>query len=91
MLLVYSDGFRTVTVGWAVGALPADAPDGAQRSSGQPSVVARQVGEQVILIATDGSAALLAQAAEELPDEQPYPDSLRHRLGRGLERLLGNG
>ncbi|HMR48155.1 MAG TPA: hypothetical protein PKE40_02615 [Arachnia sp.] len=91
VLLVYSDGFQSITVSWSAGMLPADAPHGPQRTSGQPSVLARQAGESVILVATNGSPALLAQAAEELPGETPFPDSPADWVRRGLERLFAFG
>lgn len=91
MLLVYSDGFQSITVSWSNGVLPDDVQDGPQRDSGQASVLARQSGESAILVATNGSAALLARAVEELPGEAPFPDSPADRLRRGLGRLFAFG
>lgn len=87
MLLVYSDGFQTVTVGWSHGILADDAPAGVQRAKGQPSMMAWQAGESVVLVATNGTPELLEQAAAELPGESPYPDTWQHWVRRGLTRI----
>ncbi|MDF1487661.1 hypothetical protein [Tessaracoccus caeni] len=87
MLLVYSDGFQTVTVSWSHGILADDAPSGLQLAKGQASVLAWQAGESVVLVASNGSSELLEQAASELPGESPYPDSWQHWVRRGLSRI----
>lgn len=91
ILLVYSDGFQSLTVSSSEGVLADDALRGPQRGSGQVSVYARQSGYSAIVVTTNGSAALLARAVEELPEEKPYPDSLTDQLRRGLERLFAFG
>lgn len=87
-MLVYSDGFRALTVASAEGRLATDATSGPRRASGHLSVSAWQAGEDVVLVATNGPQALMAQAMGELPREEPYPDSWQDWVRRGLERLL---
>ncbi len=88
MRLFYSDGFRGLSVVWSQGQL-----HGTTRltdhTPGMPQVVVWQSGDGVVSVATNGSAALLDEASQELPGEHGWQPSVMERIGRGLTRLAG--
>ncbi|MCC2593494.1 zf-HC2 domain-containing protein [Tessaracoccus sp. OS52] len=88
--LVYSDGFRSVSVGWTQGLLDAD---GATRvrddSRGMPEVEVWQSGDGVVSVATNGGLAVLNDAVAGLPGEQAWEPTLMDRLSQGLARMAG--
>lgn len=90
MRLVYSDGFRSVSVCWTEGVLAAD---GATRvtdnSPGMPEVEVWQAGHGVVSVATNGGLAVLDRAVTALPDEKPWRPTLLERFREGLARVGG--
>lgn len=90
----YSDGASAITVRQERGTI-IEAPEGftwdveigAYRRDGAPSMLIWQSRDSVFTVVTDGSPELAAQAAAELPHEQPV---MRTRVGRvqeGWQRL----
>lgn len=88
MRLIYSDGFRNLTVQWNEGVWDNDEL-ASGRIHGMPDVQAWQAGDGVISVATNGGLSLLDQATRELPAPQAYEETLPDRLGAGLARILG--
>lgn len=90
MRLVYSDGFRSVSVYWTEGLLAAD---GATRVSddtpGMPEVEVWQAGHGVVSVATNGGLAVLDRAVSALPAEEPWRPTLLERFREGLARVGG--
>lgn len=88
MRLIYSDGFRNISVQWT---------DGQWRSGevvqdsvkGLPDVAAWQAGDGVVSVATNGGLALLHAAMEELPEPAEFDPSLWDRAQAGAKRVLG--
>lgn len=88
MRLIYSDGFRNISVQWIEGSWDGE---GVTHNSvtGFPDVAAWQAGDGVVSVATNGGLELLDEAAEELPEPSPYESSVFKRAHSGLMRILG--
>lgn len=88
MRLFYSDGFRGLSVVWSQGQLHGTTRI-ADHAVGLPEVAVWQSGDGIVSVATNGSAELLDEASEELPEERGWHPSVMERIGRGLSRLTG--
>lgn len=88
MKLIYSDGFRNVSVHFRHGVVDEEmvVVDAAR---GRPSVAVWQSDEGVISVATNGGAALLEQSRQELPAHEDYDPSLWERVHSGFSRMVG--
>lgn len=90
MRLVYSDGFRSISVCWTDGLLAAD---GATRvhddTPGMPEVEVWQAGHGVVSVATNGGLSMLDHAVRALPVEEPWQPTLLERFREGLARVGG--
>ncbi|GAB3817597.1 hypothetical protein GCM10028820_18820 [Tessaracoccus terricola] len=90
MRLVYSDGFRSISVCWTEGLLAAD---GATRvhddTPGMPEVEVWQAGDGVVSVATNGGLAVLDRAVSALPPEEAWQPTLLERFREGLARVGG--
>ncbi len=89
MRLVYSDGFRTLSVCWVPGILDSEQLQVIDHSSSQVNVMAWQTSDGVITVATNGRMELLRQASEQLPSPEGYRPDLGEQLWNGLRRLVG--
>lgn len=87
MRLLYSDGFRHLSLQWTPGRLPEGSAR--QTSAVLPSVSVWQSGDGVISVATGSDDSLLDAAVKELPSETEYRRSPWDRLLAGIERLTG--
>lgn len=85
--LLYSDGFRSLSVVWSEGKL-----QGTTRTSGYepglPDVAVWQFGEGIISVTTNGSRELLHHACSQLPGERAFEPTVMERIGRGLSQLI---
>lgn len=85
--LIYSDGFRHLSVEWYRGVL--DGPRVQYNDATVPAVLAWQSQDGVVTLATNGEPALLTRAQQELPEPQEYQPNIWDQAGRGFQRLLG--
>ncbi len=88
MRLIYSDGFRNLTVQWNEGVWDSEELV-SSRIHGMPDVQAWQAGDGVISVATNGGLALLDEATRELPPPQAYEKAVWDRARDGLARIVG--
>lgn len=95
--LVYTDGVWTISVFERRGLLAA-APAGsvldpglnAYLNSGTPRTASWQSGNAVITVATDGPAALLAQAVHSLPHAEHHVPTTMERVQAGWSRVVSS-
>lgn len=88
MRLIYSDGFRNLSVQWIGGQWESEA---VLRDSvkGLPDVAVWQASDGVVTVATNGGLELLHTAMGELPEPEPFELGLWDRAHAGLKRMLG--
>lgn len=90
MRLVYSDGFRSISVCWTDGLLAADGVTRVHDGTpGMPKVEVWQAGHGVVSVATNGGLAVLDRAVSALPAEEPFQPTLLERFRAGLARVGG--
>lgn len=88
MRLIYSDGFRNLSIQWIDGHWEAET---VLRDSvkGLPDVAVWQAGDGVVTVATNGGLEMLHTAMDELPEPAPFEVGLWDRAHAGLKRMLG--
>ncbi|MFT3887494.1 MAG: anti-sigma factor [Arachnia sp.] len=85
--LVYSDGVHTAVVGWTEGRLEEGETGLTDEEAGLPTVAVWQCGDAVVFVASDGDEETLSRIMAQLPEEQPYQETLMDRVSAGLSRL----